>query len=304
MFFLEKAKKELIGVFRKDNALTTAKKQANVNSKPFEVTLLSEKEANDETSVIQRIMKQGLPDSIGRTGEKDYWLRDSFRFHQWPSGTEASGYYVQNHAIGIENTAKEKGIRPIIKCTALNEVLKKATTTIDDKGFEEITLGEFPRLNVEIKIFDSVMEETGKWYNILKEDSEAYGLVIYQCPEFIIKSQAVIEIDGIVICRCPEYFIKGKKVIELDGQYYPVLPVQFYVDRKNNMLISKSSLFSSPINLNSMKYDGTFETSQLYDYLNGWFIKSLVPSSEYFQAENEETENQFQLVLNQSHKRK
>ena len=283
MFFLEKAKKELIGVFRKDNALATAKKQANVNSKPFEVTLLSEKEANDETSVIQRIMKQGLPDSIGRTGEKDYWLRDSFRFHQWPSGTEASGYYVQNHVIGIENTAKEKGIRPIIKCAALNEVLKKATTTIDDKGFEEITLGEFPRLNFEITIFNPVMEATGRWYNILKEDSEAYGLVIYQCPEFVFR---------------------GQKVIELDGQYYPVLPVQFYVDRKNNMLISKTSLFSSPINLNSMKYDGTFETSQLYDYLNGWFIKSLVPSSEYFQAENKETENQFQLVLNQSHKRK
>lgn len=281
MFFLEKAKKELIGLFRRANALDDAPKQANVNSKPFEVTLLSEKEANDETSIIQRIMKQNLPDSIGRTGKKDYWLRDSFRFHHWPSGTEASGYYVQNHAIGEENTAKEKGIRPIIKCADLNEVLKKATKTIDNKGFEEITLGEFPRLNFEITIFNPVMEATGRWYNILKEDSKAYGLVIYQCPEFIFR---------------------GQKVIELDGQYYPVLPVQFYIDRKNNMLISKSVLFSSPINLNSMKYDGTFETSQLYDYLNGYFIKSLVSASEYFHAENEEVENQFQLVLKQSHK--
>ena len=42
------------------------------------------------------------------------------------------------------------------------------------------------------------------------------------------------------------------------------------------MLISKGVLFSSPINIDKKDYNGNFETSQLYQFLNNEFIKNLM----------------------------
>ena len=46
------------------------------------------------------------------------------------------------------------------------------------------------------------------------------------------------------------------------------------------MLISKDVLFPSPINVNNKNYNGNFETSQLYQFLNNEFIKELNPNIE------------------------
>ena len=51
------------------------------------------------------------------------------------------------------------------------------------------------------------------------------------------------------------------------------------------MLISKEVLFLAPININNPNYNGDFKTSELYQYLNNEFIKSLCPS--FYKEENE-----------------
>lgn len=222
---LEKEKKNLIGIFKKVNDVT---KKHSEDNNPFEVTLLSKEELNSESSVIKKIMELRLPDYIGSTGEKNYWLKDSIPFNPWKASEEACGCYVEDDKIKYASTATAKGVRPIIKFSDLDENLNNIKTTIDN-------------------------------------DIEA---------------------------------------VEFDSQYYSALPVKFYVDRENSMLISKSILFSSPINLDSQNYDGSFETSELYSYLNSWFIKTLIPSSDYEQSQNNDHSDNFTLILTRNHKSK
>ena len=201
-----------------------------------------------------------LPNSIGATGDRKYWLRDSVLFHKWSTGNEAQASYVENDFINYASTAKALGVRPIIKHPNLKEFLQNTNITLAN-NIETAIIGEFPNCNLSIEIFNpftlAKFKPTGKTYTLLaRKREEGSRFHLYDCPEYIYD---------------------GQKFVEFDFQYFLVEPVKFYIDKTNNMLISKKVLFDAPININSTDYDGNFETSQLYNYLNGWFIKNLVP---------------------------
>ncbi len=255
---LEPTVKNLFGIFKKEDIIND--KQYSQNNEAIEVTLLSASEINDETSIFQKIIKQKLPNSIGATGDRKYWLRDSVLFHKWSTGNEAQASYVENDFINYASTAKALGVRPIIKHPNLKEFLQNTNITLVN-NIETAIIGEFPNCNLSIEIFNpftlAKFKPTGKTYTLLaRKKEEGSRFHLYDCPEYIYD---------------------GQKFVEFDFQYFLVEPVKFYIDKTNNMLISKKVLFDAPININSTDYDGNFETSQLYNYLNGWFIKNLVP---------------------------
>ena len=85
------------------------------------------------------------------------------------------------------------------------------------------------------------------------------------------------------ILKYPEYkHYNGNKFIYINNYFYKIKPVKFYVDKENNMLISKNILFFAPINIrfNNKKYNGDFKTSQLYKFLNNEFIRNLKPNKD------------------------
>ena len=240
----------------------------------MEVTLLSKEEIERKSKVLQK---------VGRICNRPYWTRT-------PSHYDSDLYIVYEFCVTssglltINNVLHHYGARPVIKSDNLEELIRNLKKTNED-GIEVVEYGKYPDLETELNIPGNVsLNQTGK---------------IYYYP-----AKKGLNLDEFDSRDYPEYEYNGQKVVRKGGNYYPVKPVKFYVDRENNMLISKDALFPSPINLDKEDYNGYFETSQLYDFLNNEFIKALKSDKEYKKETSEdnietlfEEENPYNLDL-------
>ena len=234
----------------------------------IEVTLLSKKEVEGKSKVLQE---------IGINCKGNYWTSTPSRFGNdsyarefcvTPFGDLAYWSHV-NYGFGV---------RPILKSDNLDEMIKNCKSEIKN-GVQIVEYGQFPYMFEKIEINNpSLLKKTGKEYSLP--------------PQTTLPSK-------FNILSYPEYYYNGQKVIEDAGEYYPVKPVKFYVDKKNSMLISKDILFSSSINVDDRNYNGDFTTSQLYKFLNNQFIKDLKPEKieTLFDDEKPKIENPYNLNL-------
>ena len=231
----------------------------------MEVTLLSNEEVEGKSKIFKK---------VGRGCNYDYWTRilalfgrygDAYEFYV----TAFGGLY---HWVSV---SAGYGVRPVLKSDNLEELIKNLKIT-DENGVEVVEYGQYPDLEVQLDIpNNSRLKPTGKkyYYN--------YGEGKFCLEEYL------------------EYEFDGEKYVNIEDKYYKVKPVKFYVDRENSMLISKDVLFKAPINIDNPNYNGKFETSQLYQFLNNEFIKALKPDKKYTNDDIEtlfEEENPYNLV--------
>ena len=235
----------------------------------MEVTLLSKEEIEGKSNVLQK---------VGRICNRPYWTSTSSCFvAAWNYAYEF--FVTTSGTMTLNDTIHHYGVRPVIKPDNLEELIRNLKKTYED-GTEVVEYGQYP--NFETELYDIPnnvsLKPTGK---------------IYYHP-----ARKGLNLDEFDLYNYSEYEYNGQKFIKRNGTYYPVKPVKFYVDRENNMLISKDVLFPSPINLDKKDYDGYFETSQLYDFLNNEFIKALKSDKEYKKETSEvEGENPYNLDL-------
>ena len=233
-----------------------------------EVTLLSKEEIEGKSEVLQK---------VGIGCGKPYWTSTPSVFSSW-----SDAYEFRVTATGelyLDAVYYSYGVRPVLKSDNLKELIKNCKSDIKN-GMQVVEYGQFPCMFEKAEINNS---------SLLREMSKKYSLPPQRYQ------------DSFDILSFPEYDYNGQKVIKVDEEYHPVKPVQFYVDRKNNMLISTDVLFDSPINLDNQNYNGDFKTSQLYQYLNSEFIKELKPAEEienlFDEKETLETPNPYNLDL-------
>ena len=212
-------------------------------NKDFEVTLLSKEEVGDKSKVLQKV-------GIG-CGES-YWTSTPSPFNNAGSARElvvsSSGelYYWSN-------VSDSYGVRPVLKSDNLEDLIRNLKITYEN-GVETVEYGQYLDWDEPITIKHNLFKTNKTYFN----------------PEYNYKNFRMRKYE--------EYSYNEQKVVKTNIGYFPVKSVKFYVDRENNMLISKDVLFDAPINVDNSNYDGHFETSQLYKFLNNEFIEILCPS--------------------------
>ncbi len=230
----------------------------------IEVTLLSKEEVEGKSKILEK---------VGRGCDYDYWTSTPSLFYSWNISDEFR--VTSSGELDFGNTCLRYGVRPVLKSDNLEDLIRNLKITYEN-GVEVVEYGQYPDLEVQFNIPNNVnLKPTGKKYYLFY-----YFGYLYEDLEY-------------------EY--NGEKYVNKEGKYYKVKPVKFYVDRENNMLISKDVLFNAPINIDNPNYDGHFETSKLYQFLNNEFINSLKPDGEYSNDEIEtlfeETPNPYNLDL-------
>ena len=228
----------------------------------IEVTLLSPREVEGKSKILQK---------VGTSCNRPYWISEPSLFNNW---NDAYGFFFSvaasdnwNDAFGLSMTSSGAltpgnviygyGVRPVLKSDNLEELIKNLKKTYEN-DIEVVEYGQYPDLEAKVDIPDNVnLKLTDKIYYYPSKQETLLGKV-YSLNDY------------------PEYEYNDQKFIYRNGTYYSVKPVKFYVDRENSMLISKNILFDSPISIDKKDYDGHFETSQLYDFLNNEFIKTLM----------------------------
>ena len=236
----------------------------------MEVTLLSKKEIEGKSKILEK---------VGRGCNYGYWTRTILRFYYLIGASEF--YMTATGELSNYPVYCCLSVRPVLKSDNLEELIKNLKITYEN-GVEVVEYGQYPDLEVQFNIPNNVnLKPTGKKYYYYK-----FGKGKFNLREYL------------------EYEYNGEKYVNREDKYYKVKPVKFYVDRENSMLISKDVLFPSPINLDNPNYNGEFETSQLYDFLNNEFIKALKPDNEYKKETSEdnietlfEEENPYNLDL-------
>ena len=228
----------------------------------IKITLPSKEEVEGKSKVFEK---------VGAGCGHNYWTSTLSRFASWHSASEFHVYPLGE--FDSWDVQRGLGVRPVMKSDNLNELIKGCKSYMDN-GIQVIEYGKFPHMLETVKIDDtSVLKETGREYILPKGNNFTMALE-----------------------RLTEYDYNGQKVVYL-GKYHPIKPAEWYNDEENNMLISKAVLFESPINVDNPNYDGSFETSELYGYLNNEFIKQLIPFMKQFNQKGGEIPNPYGLDL-------
>ena len=240
----------------------------------IKVTLLSKEDIEGKSKVLKQ---------IGIKCGKEYWTSTPSCFFNRGFVQE---FYVTSAGEFHEGiTGYPYGVRPVLKINNLELLIKKSKGWMND-NIQIIEYGQFPHLFERVEIYNEAnLQRTGRGYIVPTQDSY---------PLFFSKF------------TYPEYDYYGQKVIvEANGEYHPVKPVKFAVDRENSMLISLEVLFNSTINIHNQKYNGAFETSDLYKYLNNEFIQCLVvdvdtTDKEISESNTSEDEYSMQTIISEN----
>ena len=216
----------------------------------IEVTLLSKEEILSNSRVLQK---------VGKECNYPYWTRT--KSHPY-CGQITNEIFTPEGEFEINFPCHYNGVRPVLKYDKSEDFIKTSKTNYEN-GIEVVEYGQYPDFKKRINISDiSKLKWTKKYYYLVKGWPQYYSFTILKYPEY--------------------KHYNGNKFIYINNYFYKIKPVKFYVDKENNMLISKNILFFAPINIrfNNKKYNGDFKTSQLYKFLNNEFIRNLKPNKD------------------------
>ena len=237
----------------------------------IEVTLLSQ-ELLKNAEIIQKYGKAASPTdaaiSMGaylyerrvETGVKvittKYWISDSCKI---------GAYVVDDSMVSPNFSFESDGVRPVLKSENLKEIIKNAKIV---EGIKIVEYGEYPsyvpaielQKQLEANYQKQALDKTGKSYSEFGEEYVLNG------KKYVRKKSQLRGLNYVYSDGNSDWFV-----------WLEVKPIVWFVDKKNNILISNRILLSKRVD-SRKDYEGPFETSELYSYLNNVFIKEIEPS--------------------------
>ena len=238
-----------------------------------EITLLSTEDLKGK--IFQRLGTKGFPTHFSNSG-RSYWTKTLKRYNGgfWSNRgvylSCASEFYVHYTGELFDNPVICRyGVRPVLIPDNFDEIIKEQQ--LDSKGIGYVTYGEFPQTKAKKK------KKLVTAFN--KGEFNKTGKIHITLGPTGGKEQHL------------EYEYNGKKYIFKDNNWFEVAPIKWIVDENNRRLISKNNLFKAPLNYGNPYYDGRFETSSLYEFLNNQFLNEIIPGNLEPQAIQEETQN-------------
>ncbi len=160
-------------------------------------------------------------------------------------------------------------VRPVMPCADIAAL--GCETSKDISGFEEVRFGEYPQQAagkaraavLERDLSEGRLRKTGKRYDA-------------QYDEFCCEDGKYIRVpctseDGCLLSD-------GKRRKNGDNVWIEVSPVRWLYDAGAGLLISRTILMAGLQFSDDSYYDGNFEKTLIYGYLNSTFAGDLVPS--------------------------
>lgn len=174
--------------------------------------------------------------------------------------------------------------RPVLLYTDL-DLFKNAIMT-NEQGILELEYGEYPQYLAGANICEEldknlkmgILKETGKTYTTDSRrwnDPEQDFLPMTH-KEYVYKGKkyvnAIMKDYGI-----NHILSDGTKANPKKNNWIEVLPITWYVDQQNKMLISKKLLVSGIRFCKAKEYQGEFKKTEMYYYLSNFFAKDIIP---------------------------
>ena len=184
-------------------------------------------------------------------------------------------------------SSRDNGIRPVVSYSNLLDI--SLNPVIGKEGVLEIYYGEYPQYAatkelceaLEKKLVRKKLNKTGKKF------TTDLGIE-NQC--FIPKEYEEYEYNGKKYVRViyKNTDTIGSKLLSNNQEYnvgdyvwIEISPIKWYVDEKEKLLISQTSLVSGIRFCEVGNYYGNFKNTEMYQYLNTYFAKEIIPNKRY-----------------------
>ena len=208
----------------------------------------------------------------------DYNRSDTMVNHGlwWLQDCDSEGLVkcVDKYGVNIIQTSMtytDTGARPVIKYSEIKPLCKVVNSQY--MGWKIVTCGEYPQFNPGYQV-NSLLERNYK-YKLLKKLPFRYS----NCENMFYNNE-VYEFQGKKYIRCStnklddniHYFRNNEYVVYDEPQWIEIMPIQFVVDEKDDIAISKYVLFSGmPYNY----FVDAFDRSRPKKYLDNCFFKEI-----------------------------
>ena len=251
-----------------------------------EVTLLSRKQifGENKLNIFNRInasatitdfsiLLGGYYGTSRRTGY--YWIKSNFFINI--INRDGDGRYN-------ETNFRNNGIRPVMCFSKIKNDI--SNEIINEEGIKEVEYGEYPQNAVgnilqeklEELYENNELSETGKKYTT---DSREYD---EDEKDFLPQEHIEYEYDDKKYVRVKvNSFYDGNLFILSNGEKYKdddyvwveVSKVKWLIDEENDIALSRDILVAGIQFDNKEKYNDAFENSNIYNFLNTYFIKDI-----------------------------
>ena len=266
----------------------------------IKVTLLSKEEyfGSDKKSVFKR---NSQLDVIKRYGKKIYdsdlvKLTGGAKYGESDSWTRTKGndnkvvsIYDGYEASELDSQRMDGVIRPVLKLpTKVDKLFSSKIehyTSIIYDDYYYIYLGEYPQILLpsynDLKRYyaENKLEKTGRIFHINNQICEEYK---------DIKGDKYIRYK----VEKNTYIHRKYEIPEGEYVWVKVMPVSWLIDNKTNLLVSEHNLLAG-VRFNKGGYDGNFENTEMYDFLNNVMFRDIfqdyLPKKEETKEENKDT---------------
>ena len=184
---------------------------------------------------------------------------------------------ISSYSFGYNSPKKTNdlylGIRPILKYSDIKEYIQNRK--ISDKEVLEVDFGEYPQticgkkieFELEQMYKENTITKTEKKYTIISNET----FLPQEINEYIYNDNKYIRfIADRDIIRTK---MSNKKYIEYGKAYWiKVEPITWMIDEKEDIAVAKKLLISG---IPFGSYNNKFEETEIYNYLNKYFIKEI-----------------------------
>ncbi len=185
------------------------------------------------------------------------------------------------------------GIRPVIKYSSVKDEVTDETYI--DVEISTVNFGEYPRISLPKELEDKLenlysngeLLKTEKTYTTDGEDYNPRNLkkfVPTMSEEYVYEDEKYVRIKA---NSFGEKFSlsNGHEYKSGDYVWLKVAPVEWFVCKANDMMISKEMLLSGIYFSDKKEYNGIFRNTWLNKYLNTYFAKDIVPSKKVLEKQ-------------------
>lgn len=185
---------------------------------------------------------------------------------------------------GDYRTANEYAIRPVLISSSIFNTVSPMAHDSNNEVKDEVSFGEYPQFAAE----HDIQKELAKAYQreILSETKHEYTFynkgsynVPITYPEYQYNGKKYIRVRANSIELTNFKLLNGDNYRNGDYVWVEVAPIKWLIDNENKKLISKYGLLSG-IRFGSFekKYEGNFEETEMYEFLNTYFLRDILQS--------------------------
>ena len=194
------------------------------------------------------------------------------------------------------------GARPALPYSSISSISANAVSRTD--GIKEIEYGEYPQWIVTDELSNQLesmyqigsIKITGKKYTTdsVKYDEYSTKFNPRSHDEYELNGKKYIRFVADYNCKGEE-LSNGKTIVEGDAYWVEVSPIKWFVDNKTDIALSKNIIFSGVQFNNEASYDGDFEATNIYRFLDETFSKEIAPSNVTRDISSSRTERKTRL---------